>query len=1012
MICVASAPAWTGVCVCVFLLHVRAGSMPHSESGTVTSTVPVGLRLLVEIPFVSADREFLLRSHRLLWPLLPPCSEPMEPRRAGRHDAQPDLLFLFNGDCRATNNACDAVRDAWLQSMPDGARRCFGKVLVRDARLTGFSNTYDKKRKSAKWTAGPNNMFYRAVDTARSMGYTHMLQMEPDVLPLRRNWLSRAQNLAAISDAWLIGSALHAACTRDEQSGACVSDLPDEIAEHINGNAIYAVGDPSFYSYLQDSRRGHRGRMPFDLALHTLRSSKSQGERRQLLHRFQHSSFVINFGTSLPDGGARMLRSQFPNSYLMHSSALGRLDDDALRSALSPPSDSEASEWAPSDGHAVHLDMTVLQQRAAVFKDGTRGVMVTFAAGRRYRALCENHILHLRRAQVQHYALVALDAPSFSWLSAAGEHVVDASKLIGSLPDDGSDAFGSNAFFAINGARYRALLQILEARLSVFVLDLDVVILRDPLQWIHQRMLAGNLDVMLQSDARDGVSLVEQDPDLILRRLELHGVSNWSYANGGTLFCRATNQAVALLTRVLKRLSESTTPPNEQDVMNSELSRVVQGTDLRWGLLPPVGFPNGFVYFLRPLVEVQDPFLVHANWIDGVDAKAYHMREAGLWLLDRPPTSQGNMEKLLSIGDGTDGGPQGALSISAHIQAVGNALAIAHALNRTLVLPRLPVSSKSRQQTRTFAHFFDYGAFRAAFPRHRALGPRGATGVAKGVHIDIGRGDAPDISPGYEVPPAHTLRSIASEGLTDVQLQRAMEPFADVPHVRLWTSFRRMAGFASASEGRDFHLRLLRGLKPAARLQSLVQYLYRTLRRRFGAFDCVDASEEQEYAALLTSSEGIGVEPISVSGVLHGAAQLINRSSSKAGSSTAGLPSVLVVGSSRRSGATATSEVRATAQRVFRGRTVIWMEEHVPAWYVTDYDAQAESETHARALVESRLCVKARRFVGNLAAPSTHSICRWRAQAKASSDHANGARTRSPPCKDALGRALPRGVLA
>ena len=61
------------------------------------------------------------------------------------------------------------------------------------------------------------------------------------------------------------------------------------------------------------------------------------------------------------------------------------------------------------------------------------------------------------------------------------------------------------------------------------------------------------------------------------------------------------------------------------------------------------------------------------------------------------------------------------------------------------------------------------------------------------------------------------------------------------------------------------------------------------------------------------------------------------------------------------------------------------------------------------ALVESHLC-EARRFVGNLAAPSTHSICRWRAQAKASSDHANGARTRSPPCKDALGRALPRGV--
>ena len=50
--------------------------------------------------------------------------------------------------------------------------------------------------------------------------------------------------------------------------------------------------------------------------------------------------------------------------------------------------------------------------------------------------------------------------------------MVDASALV-HLPPDGSDEFGSAAFFSVNGARYGALLTIAEAGYSLFVLDLD-----------------------------------------------------------------------------------------------------------------------------------------------------------------------------------------------------------------------------------------------------------------------------------------------------------------------------------------------------------------------------------------------------------------------------------------------------------------------------------------------------------------------------------------------------------
>ena len=71
------------------------------------------------------------------------------------------------------------------------------------------------------------------------------------------------------------------------------------------------------------------------------------------------------------------------------------------------------------------------------------------------------------------------------------------------------------------------------------------------------------------------------------------------------------------------------------------------------------------------------------------------------------------------------------------------------------------------------------------------------------------------------------------------------------------------------------------------------------------------------------------------------------------------------------------------------------MDDHVPRWLVTDYDVPGSNRTSARAFVEMLACAKAERFIGNLAAPSTHAICSQRHAARKSS-RAN--------CEDALGR--------
>ena len=49
------------------------------------------------------------------------------------------------------------------------------------------------RRLDANWTVGPNNLFYQFIEVAARRGYRYMLQLEPDVLPLRELWLERGR---------------------------------------------------------------------------------------------------------------------------------------------------------------------------------------------------------------------------------------------------------------------------------------------------------------------------------------------------------------------------------------------------------------------------------------------------------------------------------------------------------------------------------------------------------------------------------------------------------------------------------------------------------------------------------------------------------------------------------------------------------------------------------------------------------------------------------------------------
>jgi len=145
-------------------------------------------------------------------------------------------MYVFNGDLSQPQHEGLNSRLRKLFTSPV-LTACFGSVSVVSARLSDVEDVYDKRRLHANWTVGPNRLFDFAVATAAAQGYAFMMQIELDMVPIRRLWLEKLQCLARNEASWVIGSPLLAPCSHDSHTGRC-SVLGDHIKFHINGNAL------------------------------------------------------------------------------------------------------------------------------------------------------------------------------------------------------------------------------------------------------------------------------------------------------------------------------------------------------------------------------------------------------------------------------------------------------------------------------------------------------------------------------------------------------------------------------------------------------------------------------------------------------------------------------------------------------------------------------------------------------------------------------------------------------
>lgn len=172
---------------------------------------------------------------------------------------------------------------------------CFSSVSTVYANLTAEEEGYPE---------GPNNMFFKLFlsDHFRDqalVGYTHVMWMEWDVVPVKSLWLDAIVDAAEGDAFWVKGSHYYGL---GFDTSLKVSRANSELwVGHINGNALYNFRDPEFLNFLKLVKEreppGDYWR-PFDVSIWKVLNDLPYSWRLYQHYRpkFQYAPFIVNVG--------------------------------------------------------------------------------------------------------------------------------------------------------------------------------------------------------------------------------------------------------------------------------------------------------------------------------------------------------------------------------------------------------------------------------------------------------------------------------------------------------------------------------------------------------------------------------------------------------------------------------------------------------------------------------------------------------------------------------------------
>ena len=156
-------------------------------------------------------------------------------------DAKPDLIFAFSStqDAKLSRRLLEAIKAS------TNVMCCFDNIEViyvgLDKELDYYERDYRKKVKGRGYNSGPNEQFFELISRL-SYYEDFIFYMETDCVPLRQGWLDAIRELAeGDSESWVIGAYYRG-----------VERISERFTFHLNGNALYRVGDPEFIAFVEN----------------------------------------------------------------------------------------------------------------------------------------------------------------------------------------------------------------------------------------------------------------------------------------------------------------------------------------------------------------------------------------------------------------------------------------------------------------------------------------------------------------------------------------------------------------------------------------------------------------------------------------------------------------------------------------------------------------------------------------------------------------------------------------
>jgi hypothetical protein len=346
--------------------------------------------------------------------------------------------FIFSFNCAPDPSIEQRLRDAF-EAAPR-VRDAFAAMEVRFLDLPPEKDKYIRKPTGPApkygYKSGPNWMFYETMKALRGEARFVFL-METDCVPLVPNWLRRlTRTCQRHEDAWVLGA---------HYSGA--SPLLWRVARHINGNALYQVGDPEFWTFLDkilwpwmlDYIEKDDPDLAYDCAWEAFLNREEMDYAghhdwivsRGVLHKFRLIDTIVNIGGHAEQSGDYVwtrnhLIQRFPAATVAHgpvaqdnahrrgrysvgkprlSEAMledGRLVLTSLEATFSRSLWPSAQSFEPGDlvtitfqlrgdpAQIIGVDLrepsggTIERKRAFTKEDGTRRVKAEFVLDRRF----------------------------------------------------------------------------------------------------------------------------------------------------------------------------------------------------------------------------------------------------------------------------------------------------------------------------------------------------------------------------------------------------------------------------------------------------------------------------------------------------------------------------------------------------------------------------------------------------------------------------------------------------